>query len=175
MSGNKPEYIVIHHSHTVDSETKSWDAIRKYHIETNGWKDIGYHKGIERIKNDVMVFEGRADDAAGAHAKELGMNNKSIGICVVGNYDIIKPSSVHLELLKRLCHAYMANYNIPVENIIGHRDVGMMAGFNWRRGEYKSCPGEMFDMDDFRKLVVPDEPIIVAEKKPIKAEKKFRW
>ena len=151
---NKPEYIVVHHSHTPDGRTLSWEAIRKYHIETNGWHDIGYHKGVELVKDKVIVLQGRPDNMVGAHAKELGMNSKSIGICVVGNYDEVEPDEDHLNVLKQLCFAYMVNYKIPVDKIIGHREVGKMAGFDWTKGQYKSCPGRKFDMDAFRARVV---------------------
>jgi hypothetical protein len=150
---NKPQYIIIHHSTTKDSGTKSWDAIRKYHIETMGMNDIGYHKGIEDIGGIIQVLAGRADTTSGAHTKELGMNSKSIGICVVGNYDIIPPSIEYLEILKKICYAYMINYSIPTKNVLGHREVGLMAGFDWKKGQFKTCPGRLFDMTAFRDFI----------------------
>ena len=150
---NKPEYIIVHHSMTKDSGTKSWDAIRKYHKENMGMNDIGYHKGIEDIGGAIVTLTGRADNVSGAHTKELGMNSKSIGICVVGNYDLIAPPQAYLDELKRLCYAYMINYNIPTKNILGHREVGLMAGFDWEKHQYKTCPGALFDMDEFRAFV----------------------
>jgi N-acetylmuramoyl-L-alanine amidase len=150
---NHPEYIVVHHSLTTDGIGESWEAIRRYHMEVNGWNDIGYHKGIELVGTEIVVHQGRPDNVAGAHAKEAGMNNKSIGICVVGNYDIIPPDDAHLEVLKQVCQAYMVNYNIPVEKVVGHREVGLMAGYDWRKGQFKTCPGSKFDMDMFRKMI----------------------
>lgn len=150
---NKPKYIIIHHSLTIDNEGRSWEAIKKYHMEINKWSDIGYHKGVELIDSRVVVLTGRSDKTSGAHAKELGMNSKSIGICVVGNYDIIKPDMAHLTVLKQLCLAYMVNYDIPVERILGHREVGLMAGYDWRKGQYKTCPGSRFDLDAFREFL----------------------
>lgn len=150
---NKPEYIIVHHSLTTDGIGRSWEAIKKYHVEINKWSDIGYHKGIELIGNFVEILQGRPDNIEGAHAKELGMNKKSIGVCVVGNYDIIEPDMAHLIILKDLCIAYMVNYNIPVEKILGHREVGLMAGYNWKKGEYKTCPGSKFNMDTLRAMV----------------------
>jgi N-acetyl-anhydromuramyl-L-alanine amidase AmpD len=41
-------------------------------------------------------------------------------------------------------------YDIPVENILGHREVGKLAGHDWRLGQFKTCPGKGFDMDKFR-------------------------
>jgi N-acetylmuramoyl-L-alanine amidase len=150
---NKPEYIIVHHSMTKDSGTKSWDAIRKYHIENMGMNDIGYHKGIEDIGGVITVMEGRVDVTSGAHTKELGMNSKSIGICVVGDYDVIAPPQGYLDVLRELCNAYMINYNIPTKNILGHREVGLMAGYDWTKGQFKTCPGRLFDMDAFREFV----------------------
>ena len=153
MAENKPEYIIIHHSLTTDGIGESWSAIKRYHMEVNGWNDIGYHKGIENVNGQILVFTGRADITPGAHTKELGMNNKSIGICVVGNYDIIDIEERYLNVLRQLCYAYMVNYNIKTDKILGHREVGMMAGYDWTKGQYKTCPGSRFCMDAFRQLV----------------------
>ena len=78
----KPQYFCIHHSLTKDGTVVDWDAIRRYHKETNGWTDIGYHYGIERVGGGLSLQIGRPESQPGAHTKEMHMNLKSIGICV---------------------------------------------------------------------------------------------
>ncbi len=77
----------------------------------------------------------------GAHCPESGMNSKSIGICVVGNYDLEPPPGDRLALLRRLVLSLMDVFSIPVENVKGHRDYHSA----------KNCPGIKFDLDVFRK------------------------
>ncbi len=95
----KPEYIVIHHSLTKDGIVADWEAIRKYHREVNGWSDIGYHYGIERVGRRILLQVGRPESEFGAHTKEMHMNSKSLGICVVGNFDQAPPG---LEIMRFL-------------------------------------------------------------------------
>lgn len=155
---NKPKYIVIHHSLSPDGSALDFDAIRKYHMG-KGWKDIGYHFVIENHDGNIISKRGRPIDEPGAHAVEFGMNRKSVGICVVGNYDESPPSLDHLRLLSSLCSAIMVNYAIPINNVIGHRDVGLMAGYDWRKigptgiPEYKSCPGKLFPIGTVRGVI----------------------
>jgi hypothetical protein len=94
----KPTHIVIHHSLTDDSRSVSWEAIRKYHLQ-QGWHGIGYHYGIELVSDHYELFNGRKPDQIGAHCKEGGMNGCSLGICLVGNYDHIRPPDQALALL----------------------------------------------------------------------------
>jgi len=172
---NRPEYIVIHHSLTKDGLIVDWDAIRRYHksfryqgnivspeeaavLRKNGhnvespWTDIGYHYGVERVKGELTTQMGRRVDLEGAHAKEMGMNSKSIGICVVGNFDVVPPDALTVNYLRDLIYALMANYPITSNRVIGHRDVGLMAGLDWTKigaggvREFKTCPGIMFPM-----------------------------
>lgn len=146
-------HIVIHHSLTKDSGSVSWGAIRDYHL-AKGWRKIGYHYGVELVGDFHEILIGRFSNETGAHAREMGMNRIAIGICVVGNFDNEVPSATLLNRVRNLVLWKMDNHEIPAQNVIGHREVGKMAGFDWRKGEYKSCPGSQFDMAAFRRSLL---------------------
>ena len=135
-------YIILHHSLTKDSDTVSWGAIRDYHLGL-GWDDIGYHFGIEEVGDYVETFLGRLPDESGAHCKEAGMNHKSIGICLVGNFDFAPPGEKiwekAVELVSWLCEIYKID---PI-NVRAHRSYA----------SYKTCPGRLFDISKFRQNV----------------------
>ena len=145
-----PTFIVIHHSLTKDSQTVSWGAIRRYHVKYRGFREIGYHLGIEDVNGQLEILLGRMPGEVGAHAREKRMNWMSIGICCIGNFDEEEPSDALIEKLSQAVRWLMEAYRIPWENVIGHRDVGLMAGRDWRDGEFKTCPGKMFPMEEFR-------------------------
>ena len=156
---NKPEYIVIHHSFTPDGPAKNWDAICRYLVETNGWRKVGYHYGIELVGATMMVFNGRQEDEEGAHCKEMGMNSKSIGICIIGDFDVVPPSIEHMKTAAAVCQIIAVHYDIPRENLIGHRDAGLMAGYDWKQGQFKTCPGKMFPLGTLRTMVWTPEAL----------------
>lgn len=132
-----PTSIILHHSLTRDDQVVSWGAIRRYHVDTCGWMDIGYHFGIEQVGNDYEIFVGRMMTDIGAHCK--GRNDDSIGICFVGNFDGSAPPrrqwDLGLRLVRSLCEVFLIN----LRNIYPHR----------RFAPYKSCPGRAFDVDKF--------------------------
>lgn len=74
--------IVIHCSATPKGAPATVESMRRYHVNTLGWKDIGYHYVIYI---DGSVHNGRPIEQAGAHA--AGYNTHSIGICYVGGVD----------------------------------------------------------------------------------------
>lgn len=74
--------IIIHCTGTIPSTGTTVEAVRKYHKEHNGWKDIGYHY---LIYLDGSIHQGRPIDQAGAHT--LNHNATTIGICYVGGLD----------------------------------------------------------------------------------------
>jgi hypothetical protein len=145
-----PRFIIIHHSATADGRTFSWSAIRRYHTQTKGWNDIGYHVGVELVNDGYEVMLGRMLDQEGAHCKEMGMNTNGIGVCLVGNYDDILPSEGGLAKLREVVRWLMSTYDIPSRNVLGHREIGLRAGYDWTKNQYKSCPGELFSMEQFR-------------------------
>lgn len=147
-----PSYIIIHHSLTKDNVVKSdFDAIKRYHMQTNGWRDIGYHWILEKVNNKWKWTPGRKENDNGAHCKEEQMNYKSIGICVVGNFDVEIPTQEIYQLVADKCKELMKRYPaIKAENIQPHR----------KYATYKSCPGKNFDTNKVRELVVqkPKQP-----------------
>lgn len=136
----KPTKIILHHSLTKDSGSVSWGAIRNYHINTNGWSDIGYHFGIEDVQGEMDVLVGRMPDRTGAHC--YGYNRNSIGVCFVGNFDIHPPPILALEKGKELIKYLMSVYSI--EHVLGH--VELNSG--------KSCPGRKFPLEDFKRSLI---------------------
>lgn len=71
--------IIIHCSDTPSSWTGGAAEIRRWHVEDNGWIDIGYHYVVRR---DGQVEKGRKEHTIGAHCR--GQNDCSIGIVWVG-------------------------------------------------------------------------------------------
>ena len=136
----KWEYIIIHHSLTRDDDKLSWGAIRDYH-KGKGWKDIGYHAGVEKIRGRYEVLLGRPWDRKGAHTK--GYNDKAIGLCLVGDFDHRPPPCGQLVVAAELVKWWMRWFGVERENVKGHRDFT----------KYKSCPGNSFSMELFRKLL----------------------
>ena len=74
--------IIVHCSATKSGVDISAQTIRDWHINGNGWTDIGYHYVI-RLDGSIEV--GRSENVVGAHTK--GHNANSIGVCYVGGLD----------------------------------------------------------------------------------------
>lgn len=138
MAKMTPKYIILHHSLTKDSGTVSWTAIREYHLKKK-WINVGYHWGLELINDHYEVLMGRMPNQVGAHCRQDQMNYRSIGICMVGNFDIAKPPKEQWGLCLRLVNYLCGALGIPKDNVYGHN---MMA-------HYKTCPGAFFDVDAF--------------------------
>jgi len=139
MYQKKIKEIIIHHTFSVDHpDILDWDGIRKYHIGL-GWNDIGYHYGIERVNNNLLVLRGRPDFVQGAHC--LGRNFESLGVAVVGNFDIAAPDDETMKRLASLC--YMLKQKHPdIKDISPHSKYSI-----------KTCPGKLFDMDNLLERV----------------------
>jgi N-acetylmuramoyl-L-alanine amidase len=145
------KFVIIHHSATVDGPSNSWEAIKKYHVEVNGWKAIGYHYGIENINGKYEVMMGRPEDQRGAHTKELDFNETGLGVCLVGNFDVLAPFDSQMQVAYTLVRSLMKKYGIKRENVLGHREAQAIGGLPLE--QRKTCPGKNFNMDKFREAL----------------------
>lgn len=133
--------IIIHHSASDDNpQFANILSIRDWHINNNGWDDIGYNWIIELINNKPLIIKGRSYRIAGAHT--LGQNDNSIGICMVGNFNITMPSDVLYNALKFLIKDLLIEFNIPSSEIYPH------SFFN-----KTDCPGKFFDINLFKGIL----------------------
>lgn len=136
---NRPESIVFHTAGTEGEYDIA--AIRRYHVETKGWSDVGYHWFIRR---DGTRQKGREEYVEGAHCKHGGMNRKSIGVCFEGHHDLEQLTYEQvlsfLQLVKELFSRYPS---MTIANVIGHREAGSP----------KTCPGTLVDCDRIRGLI----------------------
>ncbi len=136
-----PKKIILHHSLTKDSETVSWGAIRRYHTETMGWTDIGYHVGIELINDHYEVLLGRMLNEPGAHTSKHNMD--SLGICFIGNFDLHEVTPDQWQLGIRVVCSLCQIFGISPTQIYGHRHFA-----------HKTCPGLKFNVEGFRLQVL---------------------
>jgi hypothetical protein len=149
--------VIIHHSAGSNIDTNYAGIVRNiyiWHTEIRGWSDIGYNY---LVAPDGTIFKGRdpgsleQDDVLGAHF--CASNSGTMGICVMGTYTEIAPTSDAMTSLKLLVnwklgkdsldpvgsYPHVLNTALPV--IAGHRD-----------GCATECPGEiLYNMlNDFR-------------------------
>ena len=150
-------FVVVHHTAGANRYTRAESAaivrgIELYHVQGNGWNDIGYNFLVDRFG---QVFEGRYGgierNVVGAHAE--GFNTGSAGIAVIGEYTGagITPEAqaaleqliawrldiAHVDPLTTLSAIsggnarFAAGLPVFMRAVSGHRDTGFTA-----------CPGD---------------------------------
>jgi hypothetical protein len=122
---NNWRWIVIHHSASPVGSVAAFDRAHRQ----NGWDECGYHfvigNGSNTADGQVEVGPRWPKQKWGAHAKTADnrYNEFGIGICLVGNFEVTRPSARQQQQLARLVAYLMKTYNIPPERVIGHRDT----------------------------------------------------
>ena len=153
------QFAVVHHTAGSNSYTASQSAaivrgIEVYHVQGNGWNDIGYNFLVDKYG---QVFEGRFGgverNVIGAHAE--GFNTGSVGMAMLGTYGTATPPAVartaltnllawrldvaHADPLSTVVWSSGGNARFPegvpvtLRAVSGHRDTG-----------FTSCPGNAF-------------------------------
>lgn len=122
------KYLIIHQTATARAHT-TFERTKRYHIGL-GWGNIAYHYFIEA---DGRLRKGRNERTAGTHTKAGDMGQKSLGICLAGNFDDEEPAPSQLKSLELILKSLSARYKIPKENILGHLEVP---------GAVTPCPGQ---------------------------------
>lgn len=124
---NRPKFLIVHHFGGTDSDplydtsNQTVEIVNEWHRKlwnfksTLGWY-CGHHYVIEK---SGKITQCRADNEAGAHTK--GMNLKSIGVALAGNFDRSTPVQAQTAALRSLLLRLMNKHGITPENIVPHR------------------------------------------------------
>lgn len=132
-TNNSPTHLIVHHTAGTNQST-NWSAVVRsiwnQHVNINGWSDIGYHYLIDP---DGVIYQGRTDEQVGAHF--CATNSSTLGICVMGNFDLLEPAEPALYSLlnlvagkscEKMIHPVGQSFHPPsglaLNHISGHRD-----------------------------------------------------
>ncbi len=130
-------HLIVHHE--FGSNTSSdWAArvrsVQNFHINGNGWSDIGYNFLVDP---NGVIYEGRAggDNAIGAHF--CGRNRNTMAVCMLGDYSSVTPTTAtqnsvkdilawkaNKEGINPLGSSFHSSVNGSLTHIAGHRDAG---------------------------------------------------
>ncbi|MFQ5569811.1 MAG: N-acetylmuramoyl-L-alanine amidase [Rhodothermales bacterium] len=149
---NRPSYnyITFHHAAgfggvTMEEGLQQVKNIQDFHQNGRGWSDIGYQFVMDQsgrlyqgrpFLNDSVPFEDGPPLVQGAHVG--GHNTGNIGVSVLGCYhpnegsfcrDQMTPAA--FDSLITMFSYLSERYNVPPDNIKGHRDFSSTA-----------CPGD---------------------------------
>lgn len=146
----------VHHSDTGNNYTCQQApavlrAIYRYHVESTGWRDIGYNFAVDKCGN---IYEGRAGGVAkpvqGAHT--LGFNANSTGIAVLGSYSSSNPPGAAVTAVAKLTAWKLGLYGVNPKGKVtltsggsGKYAEGAKVSLNaiagHRDGYLTDCPG----------------------------------
>lgn len=116
--------VIVHHSGLELYHGPQ--AIQRLHMRQRGWADIGYHFLVDGLGE---LYEGRRLNIRGAHTG--GFNTGSVGVCLLGNFDVVEAAAAPLATLRALAGYLREAYTVT--HMAGHRDFQPGA---------TSCPGD---------------------------------
>jgi hypothetical protein len=150
-------FAIVHHTAGRNAYTRAEAAaivrgIQVYHVQGNGWNDIGYNFLVDRFGT---IYEGRYGgvdrNVVGAHAR--GFNTGSTGVALLGTYGGQAPSRAAETALTRLLawrldvahvdplglltvvsggsERFASGVPVLLRAVSGHRDTG-----------FTECPGQ---------------------------------
>lgn len=137
-------HLIVHHSAGVNTST-NWAqvvlAIWNFHVNSNGWADVGYNWLIDP---NGIIYEGRGggDNVVGAHF--CGRNTNTMGVCMLGNFNTVEATTAAFNSLATiLAWKACANQLDPQQTAL-HNASGLqlLRVSGHRDGCATECPGE---------------------------------
>jgi LysM repeat protein len=139
------KYIVLHHSGTPSGNAKIFDYYHRSRGMENG---LAYHfvigNGVDSDDGEIEVGGRWLKQLQGGHVKGDALNEISLGICFVGNFNETRPSKRQLAAAIELILYLRQRCGRPYPVIEGHREINP---------HHTDCPGKLFPLDSLRKIL----------------------
>jgi hypothetical protein len=144
VTAGKWKFIVIHHSATSAGSAKGMDRYHREEIHMeNG---LAYHfvigNGHGMGNGEITIGNRWIEQIQGGHLASEALNEKSIGICLVGNFDQDRPTSEQLASLQWLISSLMDRCHLGSSSLKTHRQI---------HPNHTACPGRNFPSEKFLK------------------------
>lgn len=128
-------------------------SIQAYHMDSNGWDDIGYNFLVDRFGT---AWEGRAGSlggpAVGAHVG--GFNTGSVGVAILGDFRTVGPSRESVATVSRVLGWKLGSSGVDPagtatmtssgnDKFAAEEVVVFPAVSGHRDGKSTTCPGDL--------------------------------
>jgi N-acetyl-anhydromuramyl-L-alanine amidase AmpD len=131
--------IVIHHSGTSEGTVK---GMNEYHLKVRHMENgLAYHfvigNGHGMEDGEIYVGNRWKKQINGGHLASEAQNATSLGICLVGNFDLRSPTSRQMKSLVALVEALQTRCGLSDKAVMTHQQVHVM---------HTRCPGKKFPL-----------------------------
>lgn len=146
-SSGKWQRIIIHHSATPIDDAVN---MHKVHLARGMKNGLAYHfvisNGSRKAKDGEIYIGSRwKGQLDGGHVKKQSWNQTSIGICLIGNFEIRPPTSKQLSALEGLCEYLMKRCKLHANEVTTHTLF---------HPKHTVCPGKHFSLTGLRRRLV---------------------
>lgn len=135
--------IVLHHSGVNRGNMKDMD---RYHREERRMENgLAYHFVIGNGRGgmrdgEIGITHRWRRQLDGGHLRSVAQNQYSIGICLVGNFEVDRPTPRQMESLRALVQYLQTRTDIGVDAVRTHQQVNPRP---------TQCPGRHFPTAEF--------------------------
>lgn len=140
------KHIIIHHSAMPVGSAKGLDRFHREerHME-NG---LAYHfligNGRGMGNGEIFISKRWKQQLDGGHVKSHELNQTSIGICLVGNFEKSRPNMAQMKSLEALVRYLMRITKLPSSSVTTHKII---------HPNHTLCPGKRFPTKKFKAAI----------------------
>ena len=143
-TSGKWKRIIVHHSATPIDDAVN---MHKVHLARGMKNGLAYHfvisNGSRKARDGEIYLSNRwKGQLDGGHVKKQEWNRTSIGICLIGNFEIRPPTSKRLSALEGLCEYLMKRCNLQANDVTTHTLF---------HPKHTVCPGKYFSLTGLRR------------------------